>query len=197
MSEVPPTSEGPIYNSNNGVVNYGKGYYLGDVISYGAVSLSLGAVDVEEIYLAPIGGPHWSADWITNDEEYKKLIYSYLTHDLKVEYQYWMCEQQMTKMVKEGRTLRGILFALKYFYGIRHGDWLKGHGGLGIIPFVYDEAAQYWTNREAREQGIIEGIERQMREAAKQHKTVVAQKKVTRRKKINFSLDEEEEDDEC
>lgn len=139
----------------------------------------------------------WKKSNPANDEEYKKLIYSYLTHDLKVEYQYWMCEQQMKKMVKEGRTLRGILFALKYFYGIRHGDWLKGHGGLGIIPFVYDEAAQYWTNREAREKGIIEGIERQMRETAKQHKTVVPQKRVTRRKKIDFSLDDEEDDDEC
>lgn len=139
----------------------------------------------------------WKRSDPKDDEEYKKLIYSYLSHDLKVEYQYWMCEQQMKKMVKEGKTLRGILFTLKYFYGIKHGNWLKGHGGLGIVPFVYEEAAQYWVNRENREKGIVDKIEQQIRESAAQEKTVVAQKKVTRRKKISFSLDDEEDDDEC
>ena len=67
--DSPPTSP---YRSAHGTASYGKGYYLGDVMSYGAVSLSLGAVDVEEIYMAPIGGPHWDADWVKDDDMYKR-----------------------------------------------------------------------------------------------------------------------------
>lgn len=136
----------------------------------------------------------WKQSNHANDEEYRGLIYSYLAHDLKVEYKYWMCEQQMNKMIKEGRTLKGILFSLKYFYGIRHGDWLKGHGGLGIVPFIYDEAAQYWINREQRESGIVAGIERQIREHAEQHKKIVVQPKVKKEKKIDLSFDEGDEE---
>ena len=54
----------------SGTASYGKGYYLGDVVSKGSLSLALGDVSVQTVKMAPIGGSHWSANDKT-DAEYK------------------------------------------------------------------------------------------------------------------------------
>ena len=53
----------------SGTASYGKGYYLGDVVSKGSLSLALGDVSVQTVKMAPIGGSHWGASDKT-DEEY-------------------------------------------------------------------------------------------------------------------------------
>jgi hypothetical protein len=83
-------------------------------------------------------------------------------------------------------TVKGIFFALKYFYEIKGGDWNKGHGGIGIVPFIYNEACTYWYNREKKTKGVVAEIERQMREAEQRQKKVVTQKKIEPRK---FTID--------
>ena len=64
-----------------------------------------------------------------NDEIYIEYIYDYLARDLKVEYDYYMCEAQRKNFVeKKGYTNKGIFFTLKYFYEIKKGEWEKSHG---------------------------------------------------------------------
>ena len=41
-----------------------------------------------------------------------------------------------------------ILKILKYFYGVKRSDTSKGNGGIGIVPYVADEALSYYENKE-------------------------------------------------
>ena len=53
---------------------------------------------------------------IDDDQYWIELIYDFIKRDLKVEYNYFMCENQRLKYVqKNGFTNRGIYFTLKYF----------------------------------------------------------------------------------
>ena len=90
-----------------------------------------------------------------------------------------------------------LIFALKYFYEVKHGVWEKGHGGIGIIPFIYTDACAYWAAQERKSKGIIAEIERQMREAAGQTKHAVIKKEIKPKKfKVDLSLIADMEDDE-
>lgn len=110
-------------------------------------------------------------DKLETPENWKDRIYDFIAHDLKVSYDYHMCEAQLKKFVEKDKigTYKGIFFALKYFYEVRKGDWSKGHGGLGIIPYIYEDSRNYWIEAESRAKGTIAGIEKQLqaREAQK------------------------------
>lgn len=41
-------------------------------------------------------------------------------------------------------TENEILLTLKYFYDIKGHDTKQANGGIGIVPYVYDEAKQYY-----------------------------------------------------
>lgn len=98
------------------------------------------------------------ADWV-------ELIYDYLARDLHVSYNFHMCETQRKSFIKKNNfTNKGIFFALKYFYEVKHGDWGRSGGGIGIIPFIYEESCNYWVTKESKERGIIERITQQMQE---------------------------------
>ena len=132
----------------------------------------------------------WKSSKPTTDEEYKGFIYDFLSRDLKVPYDYYMIEAQIKKFTKEHQyTIKGIFFALKYFYEIKGGDWDKGYGGIGIVPFIYNESRAYWILRERESNGIVAQIEQQMKEAEKREvKTVIRQNK--KKKKYTMSFDE-------
>lgn len=139
----------------------------------------------------------WKHSTPATDEQYKAFIYDFISRDLKVSYNYHMCEAQREKFVKEGKTNKGIFFALKYFYEIKHNDWEKGHGGLGIVPYIYNESCEYWAAQERKTHGIVNQIEQQMKMAAERKKTIV-QKQEFKPKKftVDFSVLDELEDDE-
>lgn len=52
--------------------------------------------------------------------------------------------KQINTYVKEGKTRQGILLTLKYWYGIKKQSIDKSNGGIGIVPYVYEEAKKYW-----------------------------------------------------
>lgn len=141
---------------------------------------------------------NWKAAQPNSDEEYVDLIYDFIKRDLKVPYDWWVCEAQRKKFIKEYQmTNKGILFALKYFYEIKHGNWEKGHGGIGIIPFVYNDSCAYWAARERQSEGIIAEIERQMREATTRPKVRIKKKELKPKKgMVDFSILDELEDEE-
>ena len=52
------------------------------------------------------------------------------------------CESYMTQY---GYTWSGMRACLHWFYEINHGSLEEGHGGVGIIPFIYDQVKEYYT----------------------------------------------------
>lgn len=140
----------------------------------------------------------WKKTEPLEDAEWRPFIYDFLSRDLKVSYNYHMCEKQIDKYLKDYKmTAKGIYFSLKYFYEIKKGDWEKSRGGLGIIPYIYNEACTYWVEQNSRSKNIIAEIESQIR-AATQRKTqtVTQQKTKVKKFKVDLSSIAEMEEDE-
>ena len=51
---------------------------------------------------------------------------------------------QIKKFVEDyNYTYSGIMKALQYHYEIKGGDKSKANGGIGIVPYVYQQAYEY------------------------------------------------------
>lgn len=106
----------------------------------------------------------WKAAPAT-DEEWIMMIFDFLARDLKVSYNYHLCKAQIEKFWKENKiNPKGIYFTLRYFYEVKHNAWEKGHGGLGIVPWVFDEAKNYWIIQEQKKRGFMKSLEQQSKE---------------------------------
>lgn len=131
----------------------------------------------------------WKQSQPKEDDEWIDLIYDFISRDLKVPYDYFKCETQRKKFLKEDMTNKGIFFALKYFYEVKHGDWNKGYEGIGIVPYIYVDSCRYWTKKEKEGAGILKKIEEQMKEARARGRKVIHKKNKGKDKtlKIDFS----------
>ena len=127
-----------------------------------------------------------------DEQKWESYIYEFLARDLKVKYNYMKCRKQMENFVKKYKyTYKGMLFALKYFYEIKKGDWEKSENGVGILPFIYDEARSYWEKKFEENNTIIEGIEKQIQERYSRPKVLVYRPKEERKNGIKtYNLDD-------
>ena len=74
----------------------------------------------------------------------------------------------ISKFVKEGMTYKGMTNALIYFYDIKKNSVEKSNNGIGIIPWVYEEAQNYFkkeTNKERRRTENLESIIEEFKKA--------------------------------
>lgn len=82
-------------------------------------------------------------------EEYIKNLFGYkkLPEPVKKQIRQYTIENNYSYL--------GILRALKYHYEIKHGSKEKAYGRIGIVPYVYDEAHNYylalWQARQKNE----------------------------------------------
>lgn len=134
-----------------------------------------------------------------SDDFWKDACYNYLKRDIKIEVTslFFLQWEKYMKSKKPFYSAKGIYFALLYFYEIKKGNVDKSNGGIGIIPYIYDESRAYWYDRESRQKGIVADIERQIRMAEKRKQTVVRKTNEPKRFEVDFSvLDDLEEEDE-
>lgn len=69
---------------------------------------------------------------------------------------------QMNKFKEQGMPYRGQLLTLKYFYEVEHHTTEKSHGSIGIIPFVWGRANQYYARQAIKADQITEQIKKQL-----------------------------------
>lgn len=69
---------------------------------------------------------------------------------------------QMQKFNRMGMGYKAQLLTLKWFYEIKKNPIKKEYKTIGIIPYVYDEAALYYKTQDARVKEIEEAIEKQL-----------------------------------
>ena len=63
-----------------------------------------------------------------------------------------LIDTQITRFVRDkGYTFKDIAIALIYYYIEKDGDITRGHGGIGIVPYIINEA-KAWFDAEARRQ---------------------------------------------
>lgn len=126
----------------------------------------------------------WKAEPAT-DDDWVKMIFDFLARDLKVSYNYHLCMQQIENFWKKQRiNPKGIYFSLKYFYEVKKHPWEKGHGGIGIVPYVFDEAKTYWIEQERKKCGFMKELESQAKERA------IIKITRTERRREKYNLDE-------
>jgi hypoxanthine phosphoribosyltransferase len=65
----------------------------------------------------------------------------------------------ISKFVGEGMTYKGMTNALKYFYDVKKNSIEKSNNGIGIIPWVYEEAQKYFENKTIGEKIRMEKVE--------------------------------------
>lgn len=126
----------------------------------------------------------WKAAPAT-DDEWIEMIFDFIARDMKFSYNYHTCKAQINKFWKENKiNPKGIYFTLKYFYEVKKNPWEKGHGGIGIVPWVFNDAKAYWIEQERKKRGFIAALEQQAKE-----RTVI---KITRteKKKEKYNLDD-------
>lgn len=87
-------------------------------------------------------------------------------------------------------TYKGIFQALTYFYEVKGNSIDKANGSIGIVPFIYQDAYNYyyslWLARQRNEEKIIKNYEPAVIEVVIPR----PQRKVTKRELFSF-LDEE------
>lgn len=69
---------------------------------------------------------------------------------------------QMMKFKNQGMTYKGQLLTLKYFFEIKKSSIEKSDGSIGIIPWIYSEAAEYYAQKEKEQKAISDAIKAQL-----------------------------------
>jgi len=73
-------------------------------------------------------------------EEYIKKLFGYSSIPPRVTKQI----QNYVHDLEHNYTYSGIYKTLRYFFEVRGNSLEKANGGIGIVPYVYDEAYTYW-----------------------------------------------------
>lgn len=126
------------------------------------------------------------------EEADKIALENYIIQLFKLEYVTPRIRKQLnTYQEQYGYTYSGMHKALIYFYEIKGNSTEKANGGVGIIPYVYQDAYNYyyslWEAKQANKDKEIEAyvpVEEVVR-------IPVPQRKLKQRKLFTF-LDEEE-----
>lgn len=86
----------------------------------------------------------------------KKELYRYICTIFNLKAPGPINFSMINKMVKEkGYTYVGIKNALKYHYEIKNGEVEKSEERIGIVPYVYDEAQNYFSNLSKKQDKVL------------------------------------------
>ena len=100
-------------------------------------------------------------------------------------------QKQIKQFVKEyNYTYSGMLKALVYFYEIKGGSVAEAHDGIGIIPFIYQDAYNYYYNLWLAKQKNEDKELSLYIPKVEEIKIPIPQRKIEKRKLFTF-LDEE------
>lgn len=128
---------------------------------------------------------------INQEEKDKYALEEYIKELFKLDYVDARIRKQMNQYVKEyNYTYSGMQKALIYFFEIKGNSIEKANGGIGIIPYVYKQAFDYyyalWLAQQKNTETIIADY------VPKVVEIVIPEpkKKIKKRKKFAF-LDEE------
>ena len=82
-------------------------------------------------------------------QDYKELI-AYICELYQIDAPTgWMLKQIKDFKEQFNYTYRGMKSTLHYFYEIQEGNDVTDSMGIGIVPFVYDEAKKFYIDKKA------------------------------------------------
>lgn len=93
----------------------------------------------------------------------------------------------ISKFHNEGMTFKGMTYTLTYFYDIKKGSIEKSNDGIGIIPYVYEEAKKYYEKDKIAEAKAVTAFEKN-KEEREQIKDKIREVKWPTTKPVTFKL---------
>lgn len=98
---------------------------------------------------------------LTQEEKDKKNLEDYIIKLFKEEYVNPRIQKQINAYIKDYHySYSGIHKSLVYFYEIKGNSIEKANSGIGIVPYVYEKARQYyydlWLSQQKNENKDIE-----------------------------------------
>lgn len=84
---------------------------------------------------------------ITEDQEIVKELEAYICQVFQIDYVHAKIRRQINDMIaKYGYSYSGILGTLRYWFEIKRNPVDAAKGGIGIVPYVYEDAKRYFQN---------------------------------------------------
>lgn len=97
--------------------------------------------------------------------------------------------QQMSSYYERGISYADMLLSLKYFYEIKKGDIAKSQGGIGIVPYIIEEAKEFATLEKIEQDKLIQKFEENALEQKETKYIHVAEQPIIKqRKDINIDM---------
>lgn len=79
-----------------------------------------------------------------------------------------LIKKQIKEYLGMGYSLKGIKTTLIYFYEVKGNDVEKSNGGIGIVPYIYQEAYDYYYNIWETQQRAAQGVEKLANSSSKE-----------------------------
>ena len=131
----------------------------------------------------------------TKIQQDKKQLEEYIIHLFNLEHMDGRITLQIQKYMQDHPeyTYSGIKRTLQYFYEIKKNPIEKANGGIGIVPWVYEEARRYYYNQWLLSQ---KNVDKNVEAYVPQVKeiTIKPPKRKPKKKRIFMFLDEEAKD---
>ena len=94
------------------------------------------------------------ADKVQINKTKNELDYEELTNYIEKLFGVGYVNAKIAKQIKDfretyGYTYNGMLGTLTYWYEVRGASLDKANGGIGIIPYIYDQAKDYYSKIDA------------------------------------------------
>ena len=93
----------------------------------------------------------------------------------------------ISKFHNEGMTFKGMTHTLVYFYDIKKNSIEKSNDGIGIIPYVYDEARKFYEKDQIAEKKAEAALEKN-KEQREQIKDTVREVKWPKTTPVTFNM---------
>ena len=128
---------------------------------------------------------------VTDADFWRESMIDYLYRDIKMNMDFSKIDNQWKNFTKPERkmTPKGIYFAVRYYYDVLKGDSSKAQGGIGIVPNIYNDSAQYWVDLENRRSGTLEAIIEQIKQREARPVKVIQKPTKENKPKTRWSLD--------
>ena len=128
------------------------------------------------------------------EEKDREALEQYIIQLFKLEHMDGRITLQIKKFMQDyDYTYSGILRTLKYFYEVKQNDLSKSNNGIGIVPWVYQEAYNYYYNQWLLKQ---KNVDKNIEEYTPNYIDITIKDPIRKQKKKNIFkfLDEEVED---
>ena len=121
----------------------------------------------------------------------KEELDNYIMSLFKMTYVDARIQKQIKKYVEENNyTYSGIKKALVYFFEIKGNSIEKANGGIGIVPYVYQQAYQYYYSLWLAQQKNEDKVVQEYVPVVKEISIPIPERRVRKRQLFSF-LDEE------